>query len=192
MNYLIVSTLINIALFLNLIAPPVTKIHDSPGVEVIPPTTLLARLEVPTIAEQKELAIHTTPQPKAAVVPSGSHTDWMKAAGIPESEWLIAQDILSKESGLCPTKWEGEIGYCPAYHGVPTSAGYGLCQATPAHKMATAGADWATNPVTQMKWCNGYAQGYGSWSAAKKFRDCLGSCYSPRTKTTVFKRTTWF
>jgi hypothetical protein len=33
--------------------------------------------------------------------------------------------------------------------------------------MASAGADWATNPVTQLKWCNGYAVGrYGSWGAA--------------------------
>ena len=33
--------------------------------------------------------------------------------------------------------------------------------------MASAGSDWATNPVTQLRWCNGYAQDrYGSWAAA--------------------------
>ncbi|HSX23986.1 MAG TPA: ubiquitin-like domain-containing protein [Candidatus Saccharimonadales bacterium] len=44
---------------------------------------------------------------------------------------------------------------------------YGLCQAYPGSKMATAGADWESNPVTQLKWCNGYAlHTYGSWAAA--------------------------
>ncbi|MEI9914097.1 MAG: hypothetical protein WDN66_03915 [Candidatus Saccharibacteria bacterium] len=45
-----------------------------------------------------------------------------------------------------------------------TSAGYGLCQATPGYKMASAGSDWATDPITQLKWCNGYAVSrYGGW-----------------------------
>jgi hypothetical protein len=33
--------------------------------------------------------------------------------------------------------------------------------------MESAGSDWATNPVTQLKWCSGYAEGrYGSWQDA--------------------------
>ncbi|GAA4964062.1 hypothetical protein GCM10023238_34530 [Streptomyces heliomycini] len=34
----------------------------------------------------------------------------------------------------------------------PTSDAYGLVQALPGSKMASAGADWATNPATQIKW----------------------------------------
>ncbi|MER5767702.1 aggregation-promoting factor C-terminal-like domain-containing protein [Streptomyces sp. NPDC001985] len=34
----------------------------------------------------------------------------------------------------------------------PSSGAYGLVQALPATKMATAGADWRTNPATQIKW----------------------------------------
>ena len=42
--------------------------------------------------------------------------------------------------------------------------GYGLCQATPGYKMASAGSDWETNPITQLRWCNSYADNtYGSW-----------------------------
>jgi len=32
--------------------------------------------------------------------------------------------------------------------------------------MATAGADWATNPITQLRWCSGYASRYGGWAGS--------------------------
>ncbi len=45
----------------------------------------------------------------------------------------------------------------------PTSSAYGIPQALPGSKMASAGSDWATNPVTQIKWGLGYiADRYGS------------------------------
>ncbi|MEJ5946258.1 hypothetical protein WDZ17_13245 [Pseudokineococcus basanitobsidens] len=34
----------------------------------------------------------------------------------------------------------------------PTSSAYGIPQALPGEKMAEAGADWETNPVTQIRW----------------------------------------
>lgn len=116
----------------------------------------------------------------------------MQAAGIPAADWPIVEDVVNKESGWCATKWEGEIGYCPAYHGIPEYGGYGLCQSTPAHKMATMGKGWETDPVLQLKWCHAYAQNYGSWAKAKEFRDCLGTCYSTRTHNYQNKVTTWF
>ncbi|AZM60274.1 hypothetical protein DMA10_09885 [Streptomyces sp. WAC 01420] len=45
----------------------------------------------------------------------------------------------------------------------PTSDAYGLVQALPGSKMSSAGADWATNPATQIKWGLGYMNDrYGS------------------------------
>ncbi len=45
----------------------------------------------------------------------------------------------------------------------PSSSAYGIPQALPGEKMASAGADWATNPVTQIRWGLGYIQDvYGS------------------------------
>ncbi|MFJ7591870.1 transglycosylase SLT domain-containing protein [Streptomyces sp. NPDC097617] len=45
----------------------------------------------------------------------------------------------------------------------PTSGAYGLVQAYPASKMSTVGADWRTNPATQIKWGVNYMnQRYGS------------------------------
>lgn len=45
----------------------------------------------------------------------------------------------------------------------PSSSAYGIPQALPGSKMSSAGADWATNPATQIRWGLGYIQDrYGS------------------------------
>ncbi|WP_053851219.1 transglycosylase SLT domain-containing protein [Streptomyces sp. NRRL B-24085] len=45
----------------------------------------------------------------------------------------------------------------------PSSGAYGLVQALPGSKMASAGADWRTNPATQIKWGLNYMNvRYGS------------------------------
>ncbi|MEW2489392.1 lytic transglycosylase domain-containing protein [Streptomyces sp. NPDC048411] len=51
-----------------------------------------------------------------------------------------------------------------------SSGAYGLVQALPGSKMASAGADWQTNPATQIKWGLGYMDGrYGSPCGAWSF-----------------------
>ncbi|MFI5683781.1 transglycosylase SLT domain-containing protein [Streptomyces sp. NPDC051636] len=56
-------------------------------------------------------------------------------------------------------------------HAVNASSGaYGLFQALPASKMSSAGADWQTNPATQIKWGLSYMNGrYGSPCEAWSF-----------------------
>ncbi|WP_380283822.1 lytic transglycosylase domain-containing protein [Kitasatospora purpeofusca] len=52
----------------------------------------------------------------------------------------------------------------------PSSGAYGLVQALPGSKMASAGADWRTNPVTQIKWGLDYMNSrYGSPCGAWAF-----------------------
>ncbi|THA65270.1 lytic transglycosylase domain-containing protein [Streptomyces sp. A0958] len=52
----------------------------------------------------------------------------------------------------------------------PSSGAYGLVQALPGSKMASAGADWQTNPATQIKWGLSYMNGrYGSPCGAWSF-----------------------
>ncbi|WP_030562725.1 lytic transglycosylase domain-containing protein [Streptomyces aureocirculatus] len=51
-----------------------------------------------------------------------------------------------------------------------SSGAYGLVQALPASKMSSAGADWRTNPATQIKWGLGYMnERYGSPCGAWDF-----------------------
>lgn len=90
--------------------------------------------------------------------PSGSKADWMRAAGISDADFGYVDYIISHESG-----WN--------YHAVNRSSGaYGLPQSLPAGKLASAGADWRDNPVTQLRWANNYAVGrYGSWESAYHF-----------------------
>lgn len=90
--------------------------------------------------------------------PSGSKADWMRAAGIADSDFGYVDYIISHESG-----WN--------YRAVNRSSGaYGLPQSLPAGKLASAGADWRDNPVTQLRWANNYAVGrYGSWEDAYRF-----------------------
>src|SRR5262249_20767207 len=78
----------------------------------------------------------------------------MALAGIAPSDYQYADYIISHESGWRP--FASGIG-----------GAYGLCRARRGGKMASAGADWATTPVTKLKWCNGYAVSrYGGWGAA--------------------------
>ncbi|MFC9621550.1 lytic transglycosylase domain-containing protein [Streptomyces sp. NPDC056930] len=53
----------------------------------------------------------------------------------------------------------------------PSSGAYGLVQALPGSKMSSAGADWQTNPATQIKWGLSYMNGakYGSPCGAWSF-----------------------
>ncbi|PZT76391.1 MULTISPECIES: aggregation-promoting factor C-terminal-like domain-containing protein [unclassified Streptomyces] len=53
----------------------------------------------------------------------------------------------------------------------PSSGAYGLVQALPGSKMVSAGADWMTNPATQIKWGLSYMNSprYGSPCAAWNF-----------------------
>jgi hypothetical protein len=57
----------------------------------------------------------------------------------------------------------------------PSSSAYGIPQALPGSKMSSAGADWATNPVTQIRWGLGYiADRYGSPCSAMSFKNGNG------------------
>ena len=86
-------------------------------------------------------------------LPPGSHTDWMAMAGIAESDYGAVNYIISHESGWRVTA-KGMGG------------AYGLPQALPGSKMASAGADWATNPITQLRWFKQYCNRYGGIQGA--------------------------
>ncbi len=86
-------------------------------------------------------------------------------AGTPQQ---IAKAMLSgfgwssSEFSCLNLLWDRESGWNPDAAN-PSSGAYGIPQALPGSKMATAGADWATNPATQIRWGLGYIRAsYGS------------------------------
>ena len=104
-----------------------------------------------------------------AVYVSPDKTSLMAAAGISPDDYGAVDYIVSHEGGWCPFRWQGDRG-CTDHGSAPSSGGYGMFQATPGYKMASAGADWLTNPVTQIRWATGYAVGrYGSWQGAYNY-----------------------
>ena len=75
---------------------------------------------------------------------------------------LLAARGWSGQFGCLDSLWQRESGWNPrAYN--PSSGAFGIPQALPGSKMASAGADWRTNPVTQIRWGLSYiASTYGT------------------------------
>jgi hypothetical protein len=92
------------------------------------------------------------------------------AAGRPDpgSAQAIALDqVLSRgwdteQYGCLYALWAKESGW--NHFAMNKSSGaYGIPQSLPGEKMASAGADWATNPATQIRWGLGYIEArYGT------------------------------
>ena len=77
-------------------------------------------------------------------------------------EQVLARGWSESDFSCLVSLWDRESGWNPnAYN--PSSGAGGIPQALPASKMASAGADWATNPQTQVNWGLGYIAGrYGT------------------------------
>ena len=87
----------------------------------------------------------------------------MAARGWSDSEYQCLVQLWNRESQWNP-------------HAQNSSSGaYGIPQALPGSKMATAGADWQTNPVTQINWGLGYIAGrYGTPCSAWAHSNAVG------------------
>ncbi|MEI5585499.1 MULTISPECIES: hypothetical protein [unclassified Agromyces] len=94
-------------------------------------------------------------------------------ANTPEGAKQSAREIMASQYGwgadqfqCLDSLWTKESGW--NYQAVnPSSGAYGIVQAWPADKLATAGADWRTNAATQIKWGLQYiSASYGSPCAA--------------------------
>jgi hypothetical protein len=78
---------------------------------------------------------------------------------------MLADRGWSSQWGCLDSLWSRESGW-RVYASNPSGA-YGIPQALPGSKMASAGSDWRTNPATQIRWGLGYiAASYGGPCAA--------------------------
>jgi len=98
----------------------------------------------------------------------------------PNTAQSIAYNLLAS-FGFSPTTyfgclldlWNRESGW--RYDAENASGAYGIPQALPGSKMASAGPDWQTNPATQIKWGLGYIkQLYGNPCGAWAFEEANG------------------
>jgi hypothetical protein len=106
------------------------------------------------------------PVKPAATAPAGTDAataqaiarDMVHARGWDDSQFSCLVNLWNRESGW---RWNA---------GNKSSGAYGIPQALPGSKMASAGADWRTNPATQITWGLGYITGRygtpcGAWSS---------------------------
>ncbi|MFC4613470.1 transglycosylase SLT domain-containing protein [Cellulomonas algicola] len=79
-----------------------------------------------------------------------------------EVKQYAASLVGADQFGCLEALWQRESGWNPAAKN-RSSGAFGIPQALPATKMASAGADWQTNPMTQVRWGVSYIHGrYGS------------------------------
>jgi Transglycosylase SLT domain len=95
-----------------------------------------------------------------ALVPSGPPPD-------PGTAQSIAYNLLpsfgfsTSQFGCLNDLWQQESGW--RYNAENASGAYGIPQALPGSKMASAGPNWQTDPTTQIKWGLGYIKSiYGT------------------------------
>jgi hypothetical protein len=89
-------------------------------------------------------------------------------------------EVMAAEAGWTGSQWTcldslwlRESGWNPAARNASSGA-FGIPQALPGGKMASAGADWATNPETQIRWGLGYIRSVygtpcGAWSHSQGY-----------------------
>lgn len=77
--------------------------------------------------------------------------------------------IIDREDGW----WDPTVDYGGGHGNVNES--YGLPQADPGWKMASAGADWRTNPLTQLRWMRRYVARFGGECGALGYWNAHGS-----------------
>lgn len=120
-----------------------------------PPATTKAAAPAPAPATTKPAAAPAV----TPVDPYAGLSPYQVAERIvPSGEFGCFDWIVTHESG-----WD-------VHATNPSSGAYGLGQALPGDKMASAGSDWRDNPVTQIKWTLGYMdERYGSPCSAQSF-----------------------
>lgn len=128
-----------------------------------------------------------TPKPPASPSPSSTHGSGLsvsvKVSGLPRvgvdvsrsaprtgSPRAYARSVLSSGQYACLDNIVTRESGWNIYARNPSSGAYGLGQALPGSKMASAGPDWRTNGVTQIKWTIHYVNSrYGSACSAWSF-----------------------
>ena len=90
------------------------------------------------------------PPPNPGTAQSIAYTMMPSFGFDPKTQFGCLDNIWTRESG-----WR--------YNAYNASGAYGIPQALPGSKMASAGADWQTNPATQIAWGLGYIKStYGT------------------------------
>jgi hypothetical protein len=114
---------------------------------------------------------YTVSEPPRSAVPATGIPDPGTAQAI-AYELVMARGWSAGEFDCLVALWDRE-SHWNVYAFNPTSGAYGIPQALPGNKMASVGADWKTNPKTQIIWGLGYIAGRyatpcGAWAQSER------------------------
>ena len=133
-------------------------------------------------AAARRAAARAAAQAAAAAAPSPSPSTQAPTAAAPQPSGTpqqIAAGMLgsygwsSSQFGCLVSLWNVESGW-NVYASNPSGA-YGIPQALPGSKMASAGPDWQSNAATQIRWGLGYIKSlYGSPCGAWSHEQATG------------------
>lgn len=117
-----------------------------------------------------EAKAYVPPVPTAREAPAAGAPDPGSAQAI-AFDMVMARGWGAGEFDCLVALWNKESGWNVYAHNASSGA-YGIPQSLPGEKMASAGADWATNPATQITWGLNYIQGRyqtpcGAWGASQ-------------------------
>jgi len=131
----------------------------------------------------RRAAARAAAQAAAAATPAPSPSSQAATGAAPApsgNPQKIAQAMLgsygwsSSQFGCLVSLWNTESGW-NVYASNPSSGAYGIPQALPGSKMASAGPDWQTNAATQIRWGLGYIKSlYGSPCGAESHEEASG------------------
>jgi hypothetical protein len=130
--------------------PPTPRSKQTPLHKVVPKPTPTPTYE-------------PSPTPTRTYAPSPSPTPTTAPVVVSKSPQKYALDQVGPAQFVCLyALWNKESGWNPLAAN-PSSSAYGIPQANPGSKMASAGSDWQTNPITQIVWGLGYIRAvYGT------------------------------
>ncbi|WP_200941863.1 hypothetical protein [Angustibacter sp. Root456] len=151
----------------------------TPTVQDPKPVADSRRREIAASAHRAKLKKRAEQKAAAAKAERDRRAERLRASRAAERKRLLSADprsaarallsefgFSSSQFGCLNSLWQKESGW-NTHASNPSSGAYGIPQALPGGKMASAGSDWRTNPVTQIKWGLRYIKAsYGTPCAA--------------------------
>jgi len=147
----------------------------APAVDLDTQTAVAAEGATAAVARDKftvtKIVIPPPTPPKVARGAVGAGTPDPGSAQAIAFDMVMARGWDHAQYDCLVSLWKKESGW-NTFAENKSSGAYGIPQALPGSKMASAGADWATNPATQITWGLGYITGRystpcGAWSTSQ-------------------------
>jgi hypothetical protein len=156
--------------------PTTSRFGDAPSQNLTAPDAAALTISRDAVTVKEKPKPVPPPAPVASTPAKKASGGGAPPAGTPDpgSAQAIAHQMLmdrgmGEDQYSCLVSLWNKESHWNVYASNSSSGAYGIPQALPGSKMASAGPDWQTNPATQITWGLGYITGRyqtpcGAWS----------------------------